>query len=167
MELVATLVCSPLAPVLTDALLRRAAEALPRPRAPRWLSPSVAADIAFTAEDGAAPRGFADALLEVVGVAGVDAIVQPAEGRRKKLLLADMDSTMIGQECIDELAEEIGKKFYVAAITERAMRGEIAFEPALRERVALLKGLHPDVARRACVRRLYHLHRRDRRDDRL
>src|SRR5581483_9163641 len=56
-------------------------------------------------------------------------------------LLADMDSTMIGQECIDELADYAGLKAHVAAITERAMRGEIAFEPALRERVALLKGL--------------------------
>src|ERR1019366_4171134 len=57
------------------------------------------------------------------------------------LLLADMDSTMINQECIDELAAEIGEMAHVAAITERAMRGDIAFEPALRERVALLKGL--------------------------
>ncbi len=61
--------------------------------------------------------------------------------RRKKLLIADMDSTMIGQECIDELAAEVGLKEKVADITSRAMNGEIAFEPALRERVALLKGL--------------------------
>ena len=68
-------------------------------------------------------------------------MVQPQIDRRKKLFLADMDSTMIGQECIDELADFAGLKTHVAAITERAMRGEIAFEPALRERVALLKGL--------------------------
>ena len=67
--------------------------------------------------------------------------MQPAVNRKKKLLLADMDSTMIGQECIDELADYVGMKAHVAAITERAMRGEIAFEPALRERVALLKDL--------------------------
>ena len=67
-------------------------------------------------------------------------VVQPAANRRKKLFLADMDSTMIGQECIDELADFVGLKAHVAAITERAMRGEIAFEPALRERVALLQG---------------------------
>jgi phosphoserine phosphatase len=66
-------------------------------------------------------------------------------GRRKKLFLADMDSTMIGQECIDELADFVGLKAHVAAITERAMRGEIEFEPALRERVALLKGLSVDI----------------------
>ena len=74
-------------------------------------------------------------------VAGIDVVMQPAANRRKKLFLADMDSTMIGQECIDELADVVGLKTHVAAITERAMRGEIAFEPALRERVALLKGL--------------------------
>jgi hypothetical protein len=75
----------------------------------------------------------------------VDAAVQFAETRRKKILIADMDSTMIGQECIDELAAEVGLKDKVSAITARAMNGEIAFEPALRERVALLKGLPVDV----------------------
>src|SRR5690606_12080455 len=70
-----------------------------------------------------------------------DLAVQAVETRRRKLLIADMDSTMIGQECIDELAAEVGLKDRVAAITARAMNGEIAFEPALRERVALLKGL--------------------------
>ena len=75
----------------------------------------------------------------------IDIVVQPAMARRKKLFLADMDSTMIGQECIDELADFVGLKAHVAAITERAMRGEIEFEPALRERVALLKGLSVDV----------------------
>ena len=67
--------------------------------------------------------------------------MQPEPHRRKGLLLADMDSTLIGQECIDELADFAGLKEHVSAITERAMRGQIAFEPALRERVALLKGL--------------------------
>ena len=68
-------------------------------------------------------------------------VVQRAMGRRKKLLLADMDSTMIGQECIDELADHAGLKPLVSAITERAMRGDIEFDGALRERVRLLKGL--------------------------
>jgi phosphoserine phosphatase len=71
----------------------------------------------------------------------IDVVVQPQLDRRKKLFLADMDSTMIGQECIDELADFAGLKAHVAAITERAMRGEMQFEVALRERVALLKGL--------------------------
>lgn len=74
----------------------------------------------------------------------VDVCVQPAEGRRKRLLIADMDSTIIGCECIDELADFAGVKDQVAEITERAMRGELAFEGALRERVAMLKGLGLD-----------------------
>jgi phosphoserine phosphatase len=79
----------------------------------------------------------------------VDVCVQPAEGRRKRLLLADMDSTIIGCECLDELADFAGKKAEVAAITERAMRGEIGFEGALRERVAMLANL-PLVAIETC-----------------
>lgn len=71
----------------------------------------------------------------------LDINVLPEKGRRKRLLVADMDSTMIEQECVDELADLVGIKPAIAAITERAMRGEIAFEPALRERVALLAGL--------------------------
>lgn len=74
----------------------------------------------------------------------VDVVVQEVANRRKRLLIADMDSTIIGQECIDELADFVGLKAKVAAITERAMRGEIEFEPALRERVALLAGLPED-----------------------
>ncbi len=82
-------------------------------------------------------------LLALTGLP-VDVCVQPAEGRRKHLFLADMDSTIIGCECLDELADFAGRKAEVAAITERAMRGEIGFEGALRERVAMLTGL--DVA---------------------
>jgi phosphoserine phosphatase len=70
-----------------------------------------------------------------------DYCVQPAEGRRKRLLVADMDSTIINVECLDELADFAGVKDQVSAITERAMRGELAFEGALRERVAMLQGL--------------------------
>ena len=72
---------------------------------------------------------------------GLDWAVQPAVGRKKKLILADMDSTIITVECIDELADFIGLKGQVSAITEAAMRGELDFEGALTERVALLKGL--------------------------
>jgi len=71
----------------------------------------------------------------------VDWALLPAEGRRKQLLVADMDSTIINVECLDELADYAGLKAEIAAITERAMRGELAFEPALRERVGKLKGL--------------------------
>jgi phosphoserine phosphatase len=72
---------------------------------------------------------------------GFDINVLPSQNRRKNLLVADMDSTIIACECLDEIADFVGVKAHVSAITERAMRGEIAFEPALRERVALLKGM--------------------------
>lgn len=78
---------------------------------------------------------------EDLQAAGVDLVVQPTEGRRKRMLLADMDSTMIRQECIDELAAEAGVGARVAAITAKAMNGELDFESALLERVGLLKGL--------------------------
>jgi phosphoserine phosphatase len=78
----------------------------------------------------------------------VDLCVQPKEGRRKRLLVADMDSTIIGCECLDELADFAGKKAEIAAITERAMRGELAFEGALRERVGMLKGLSTEALQR-------------------
>ncbi|HEX2561148.1 phosphoserine phosphatase SerB [Phenylobacterium sp.] len=81
------------------------------------------------------------AALQAVEGAPVDVVVQPLEGRRKRLFVADMDSTIIGCECLDELADYAGKKAEIAAITERAMRGELEFEGALRERVAMLKGL--------------------------
>jgi phosphoserine phosphatase len=71
----------------------------------------------------------------------VDFAVQPVENRKKRLLIADMDSTIINVECLDELADFAGVKEQVSEITERAMRGELAFEGALRERVGMLKGL--------------------------
>lgn len=109
------------------------------------LDAGIAADIPFAPAAGADNRAIADDLRTALAGMALDVAVQPAAGRRKRLFLADMDSTMIGQECIDELADLVGLKEHVSAITERAMRGEIAFEPALRERVALLKGLGADV----------------------
>jgi len=97
-----------------------------------------ALDLVVEAEDLGAVRRAA---REALGEAPVDLCVQPALGRRKRLLIADMDSTIIGCECLDELADFAGVKAEVSAITERAMRGEIGFEGALRERVAMLKGL--------------------------
>jgi phosphoserine phosphatase len=138
---VATLVCDPAFPVLTREMLRRASEVLNRPGPLSWLDPCIAADIAFDPGPAADAKAVADRLRSALDNAPVDVIVQRVQVRRKKLLLADMDSTMIGEECIDELATEIGKRAEVAAITERAMRGEIAFAPALRQRTALLKGL--------------------------
>jgi len=150
---VATLVCDPGFPMLSDTELRIAGALLPGAGDATWLDARIAADIPFSA--GERPlREIADEIRAALGSAPVDVIVQPMANRRKKLFLADMDSTMIRQECIDELAGEVGKKKHVAEITERAMRGEIAFEPALRERVALLKGLHPDTIRKVISKRI-------------
>jgi phosphoserine phosphatase len=101
-----------------------------------WLAPDEAAEFALQH----LPGNRAEVWLNLQ-VQGVDLVVQPAEGRRKKMLLADMDSTMIRQECIDELAEVAGVGAQVRDITARAMNGELDFEGALLERVALLKGL--------------------------
>ena len=89
------------------------------------------------------------------GWEGCDVFVQPTQHREKRLLVADMDSTIIGQECIDELADYAGFKPQVAAITERAMQGEIDFADALRERVALLKGMYVGVVERCLADRIH------------
>ncbi|MDB5544690.1 MAG: serB [Hyphomicrobiales bacterium] len=151
---VATLVSNPNQPALTQALLAKAASALACASAPRWLNAGVAADLFFTPESGADNRALADAVRAALDGAPIDVIVQEAATRRKKLFLADMDSTMIGQECIDELAAYVGMKEHVSAITERAMRGEIEFEPALRERVALLKGLDAKIVTQVIAERI-------------
>jgi phosphoserine phosphatase len=137
---VATLICDPARPALDAAALAAAGAALPRAQASHWLDAGIAADIRFT-PDSADDQALAERVRAALGGAPLDVVVQPVASRRKRLFVADMDSTMIGQECIDELADYVGLKAHVAAITERAMRGEIAFEPALRERVALLEGL--------------------------
>jgi len=112
--------------------------------APDWLSHGEACDVPF--EGG--PREAREAVRAALKAKPIDVNVVPSDLRRKKLLVADMDSTLIEQECLDELAAEVGLRAEVSAITERAMRGEIDFEPALRERVALLKGLAADIPAR-------------------
>lgn len=109
----------------------------------RWLDPGVAAEFAVPAM----PENRWQVWQDMQSLK-VDLVVQPTEGRRKRLLLADMDSTMIQQECIDELADEAGVGVYVAGITARAMNGELDFEAALKERVGLLKGLPEAVIER-------------------
>ena len=139
MSLVATLICNPADPALDSTVVDGARAILPSPGAAQWLFDEVAVDIPFESTEDI--RAIEARLREARGDLPIDIVVQPQAARRKKLFLADMDSTMIGQECVDELADFAGLKAQVAAITERAMRGEIAFEPALRERVALLRGL--------------------------
>ena len=153
MNLVATLISAPTS-ALDDAALTRASGVLTSPGQPAWLDPGIAADIPFSGDRGGDTRLVATRLRAALADLLVDVVVQPAEGRRKHLFLADMDSTMIGQECIDEMADFVGKKAEVSAVTERAMRGEIEFAPALRARVALLKGLPEKVVDEVIAERI-------------
>ncbi|HRD75969.1 MAG TPA: phosphoserine phosphatase SerB [Hyphomicrobiaceae bacterium] len=108
--------------------------------AARWLAPKEACELDIELA-GSAARGFVDRLQPFAESARLDIAIVPAAGRRKALLISDMDSTIIGQECIDEMADVVGRKREVAAVTERAMRGELPFEAALEARLALLKGV--------------------------
>ena len=148
---VATLISAPTAPAVDRALIEAAAARLGATTTD-VLANGIAADVHFSAEPGT-ERALADDLRAHLA-APVDVVVQKADGRAKGLLIADMDSTMIGQECIDELAAELGLKEKISAITERAMRGEIAFEPALRERVGLLAGLPANVVEKVIAERI-------------
>src|SRR6202035_991847 len=153
MSLVATLICHPANPALDSTVLDGARAILPLAGPARWLFDEVAADIPF-GEGGEDIAATAKRLRAAREDLPIDIVVQPVIARRKKLFLADMDSTMIGQECIDELADFVGLKAQVAAITERAMRGEIEFDRALRERVALLEGLPANVVEEVLARRI-------------
>jgi phosphoserine phosphatase len=145
---VATLIANPAKPVLTPELAHSAMRALGATRL-YWLADGIACDIPIMSADGAETW-----LSKAIAGAPVDFAIQRQDGRRRKMLIADMDSTMIEQECIDELAGIIGLKDKVAAITARAMNGEIAFEPALRERVALLKGLPVQVVKKVIAEKI-------------
>jgi phosphoserine phosphatase len=119
---------------------------------PEWLYPSVACD--YTVPPHLDPLDAHKAVVGLVREAKVDVVLQAADNRRKKLFLADMDSTIIGQECIDELAAELGIKDKVATITEAAMNGEIDFEGALKDRVALLAGLDEAIVSKVLEKRI-------------
>ncbi|MHA6641951.1 phosphoserine phosphatase SerB [Mesorhizobium sp. A623] len=151
MSLVATLVSHPAARALSPAIANMAAKAVEASTV-LWLADEIACDIALPGS--AVHADMLKTLRAALAPHPIDVAVQDTQGRRKKILIADMDSTMIDQECIDELADEIGLKTHVAAITARSMNGEIAFEPALRERVALLKGLEAAVVDRIVANRL-------------
>jgi phosphoserine phosphatase len=152
MSLVATLICNPANPALDSTIVDGALAVLPSPGHAQWLFDEVAVDIPFEGSDDI--KAIETSLRQARGDLPIDIVVQPAAFRRKKLFLADMDSTMIGQECIDELADFAGLKAHVAGITERAMRGEIEFEPALRERVALLRDMPVGVVDEVLAKRI-------------
>lgn len=144
----ATLLCSPARPSLEAPLVEALRNAWGGGGA-RWLNPGIAAEFDFSVIPENRWSVWADLQAQ-----GIDLAVQPAQGRRKRLLIADMDSTMIGQECIDELADLAGFGAQVAAVTARAMNGELAFEPALRARVALFAGADAGLIDRTWAERI-------------
>src|SRR5262249_37246075 len=125
---------------LNDSVLARACGAL-RDAEPSWLAPGAAADVRFAPDAPIDGRILAERLRSTLAPQPIDVVVQPLAHRRKRLLLADMDSTWMGKECAPERAERAGRKDRSPPIRERAMRGKTAFEPALRERVPLLRAL--------------------------
>lgn len=145
---VVTLLTSPDRPTLDMALVDSLRNAWGGGNA-QWLAPDEAAEFPLEA----LPHNHWDVWADLQKM-GVDLIVQPLAGRRKKMLLADMDSTMIQQECIDELADEAGVGERVKDITARAMNGELDFEGALTERVGLLKGLPASVIEKVLAERI-------------
>lgn len=132
--LIANPLDSELDPTLANAVVRETGGEL------NWLNHGIACEIVEPKSTEAL-----EIAREMIGSRAVDAALVASEGRRKKVLVADMDSTMINEECIDELAAALGIKDQVSEITARAMRGELDFEQALDTRVALLKGLERKV----------------------
>ena len=136
---------------LDDRLVDRALGALrevdPKAAFLQWIDEGDAVDLRVNADVRAA-RWALDGLPEV------DVFVQPEEQRFKRLLVADMDSTIVGQECLDELADFAGLKREIAEITERAMQGKLDFKAALRERVAMLSGLDEEAIKRCLAERV-------------
>jgi phosphoserine phosphatase len=138
-----TLICNPANVVLDTSIIADLSEVLQKAGGlngrMEWLDGPIAAEMECA---GLQPVEIEEMLRDALADAPVDVVVQQAgEQRRRKLLIADMDSTIITVECLDELADFAGKKAEVSAITERAMRGELVFEDALRERIAILAGL--------------------------
>ena len=136
---IVSLLTNPATPLLDRAIVESLRNAWGGGDA-RWLDPGIAAEFAVEAM----PINRWQ-VWESLQTLRVDLVLQAAKGRKKRLLIADMDSTMIQQECIDELANEAGVGAHVAGITARAMNGELDFEDALRERVGLLRGLSESV----------------------
>ncbi|MFK5998801.1 MAG: phosphoserine phosphatase SerB [Rhodobacterales bacterium] len=145
---VATLIANPEQANLTSAMAIQTAIKL-GVQGMVWLAENVACDIEMTNRPD-----NTDAVWQELQKQEIDFVIQPIDGRRKKILLADMDSTMIRQECIDELAAEAGVGAHVSAITVRAMNGEMDFNDALVERVGLMKGLDSAVIQKVLDTRI-------------
>jgi phosphoserine phosphatase len=155
MAMIATLIAKPQSMSIDADLVRDVSTAILGLKT-KWLSENEAVDISLHGDalDVDQVDYTQSMLRSVIDSRPIDIAVQAPDNRRKKLLVADMDSTMIEQECIDELADMAGVKDHVSAITRRAMNGEIAFEPALRERVALLKNLPVSIIQKVISERI-------------
>ena len=142
MDHVVTLISNPAAPAVDQQIVEDAARSIAAGGGtcgePNWLAETIAADIVFSGLDAAAAETMVRSTL---ARAPIDVVVRQRAGRRKSLLIADMDSTIVTNETLDEVAGLAGLKEQVAAITARAMAGELEFRAALRERVALMRGL--------------------------
>ena len=149
MTKILSLIANPKSPVIDESVLERIREWFPKAEI-RALSKGIAYDVELEDADGDTFLGAQHASQG----RPIDVNLIDADHRRKRLLIADMDSTMIRQECIDELAEFAGRRAEISAITERAMRGELNFEAALKERVAMLKGLPVSVLQDAFDQRI-------------
>jgi phosphoserine phosphatase len=137
-ELVMTVIAGPGAAGVLPELVAALAAALPLAAMPDWLAPGAACDLPLAGADWQVAEAAA---RRAIGGAAIDVLVQPPGGRRKRVLVADLESTIIENEMLDELADFIGRRSQVAEITRRAMNGELDFATALAERVGLLKGL--------------------------
>jgi phosphoserine phosphatase len=148
LDLVATLIAGPGGEGLSQGLVSEIRAALAAAE-PDWLAPGLACDLRFPGDETA---GAETAARQAIGDAAIDVLVQPMEGRRKRIFVADLESTIIENEMLDELADFVGLRAHVAEITRRAMNGEIDFAAALTERVALLQGLPARVLDEAASR---------------
>jgi len=142
MNLVMTLIAGSGAPRTLSDLVAALAASLPLARAPEWLAPGMACDLRLA---GIGRQAAEAAARRAIGGAAIDVLVQSPSGRKKRVLVADLEATIIENEMLDELADFIGRRAHVAEITRRAMNGELGFAAALAERVALLKGLPESV----------------------
>jgi phosphoserine phosphatase len=134
------------------AAIASARAAFAAAREPAWLSPRRACELPVSVYNAIAEHESLLRLRADLEQARIDANLVPADGRRKQLLIADMDSTIVEQETLDELADVVGRKAEVAAITERAMRGELDFAAALRARIALIAGTSASVIDEVALR---------------
>ncbi len=151
---VLTLISTPDTPTLQASTIAKAHAVLAVELEPEWLSADEACDIFFKAESPREIRAIDTALRRLLADEPVDLFIQPQAERHKKLLIADMDSTIIQQECIDEIADFVGLREHISDITERAMKGELEFQAALRERVQLLEGLKEEILHEVIDKRI-------------